>query len=90
MSKGFLLFAHNNGEIDYIKLASICAKRIKKYLDKPVALVTDSDVSLKEFDFVIKSSLDNTNTRILNNKIQPFHNISRLDAFTSYFRAILS
>ena len=42
MSQGFLLFAHNNGEVDYLKLAQICAKRIRKYYDNVlIALVTD-------------------------------------------------
>lgn len=81
MSKGFLLFAHNNSEIDYIRLASICAKRIRKYLNKPVALVTDTPVTSPEFDYVIQIDIEKDNKRNLNNKIQYFHNTSRLDAF---------
>jgi hypothetical protein len=81
MSKGILIFAHNNGEIDYLRLASICAKRIKKYLDKPVALVTNQHVKATEFDYIIETEIDTSNTRTLNNKIQPFFNTSRLNAF---------
>ena len=42
MTRGVLLFAHNNSQIDYIKQAQFCANRIKKYLNLPVCLVTDS------------------------------------------------
>ena len=81
MSKGFLLFAHNNDVIDYVKLASICANRIKKYYTKPVALVTDTNIDSPDFDFVINTKIDKSNTRNLNGVIQSFHNISRLDSF---------
>lgn len=41
MSKGVLLFAHNNQEIDYILQAVVCAKFIEKNLNVPVSVVTD-------------------------------------------------
>jgi hypothetical protein len=43
MSRGFLIYAHNNEEIDYGKLALICARMIKSNLrENQVCLVTDS------------------------------------------------
>lgn len=42
MNEGVLLFALNNDEIDYTKLSIFCAKQVKKYLNKPVALATDN------------------------------------------------
>jgi hypothetical protein len=42
MSRGVLLFAQNNAEIDYVKLATFSARQIKKFLDVPVSIVTDS------------------------------------------------
>lgn len=42
MSKGAFLIARNNGHIDYVKQAVFLAKRIKKYLNIPVSLATDS------------------------------------------------
>lgn len=42
MSKGVLLFARNNAQIDYCKQAYFLAKRIRKYLDLPTTIVTDS------------------------------------------------
>jgi len=41
-TKGVLLFAFNNAEIDYIKQAIFCAKKIKEHLKLSVALVTDN------------------------------------------------
>ena len=42
MTQGVLLFALNNLEVDYIKQAVFCAKKIKEHLKLPVALVTDN------------------------------------------------
>lgn len=42
MTKGVLLFAQNNSQIDYIKQAQFCATRIKQYLNLPVCLATDT------------------------------------------------
>lgn len=42
MSKGILVFARNNSEIDYTKQALFLAKRSRNYLDLPVTVVTDS------------------------------------------------
>lgn len=40
-SKGVLMFAQNNREIDYATMAHVSAKFISKNLDVPVSLVTD-------------------------------------------------
>ena len=42
MTKGVLLYALNNQEVDYIKQAVFCAKKIKEHLKLPVAIVTDT------------------------------------------------
>jgi hypothetical protein len=42
MTTGALIFAQNNNTIDYTKLAIFAAKRVIKYLDIPVSLITDS------------------------------------------------
>ena len=60
MSKGAFLIARNNGHIDYVKQAVFLAKRIKKHLDIPVSIATDSLDYLKDtfgvtdFDKVIQ------------------------------------
>tara|TARA_X000001036_G_C20651356_1_gene795128 strand:- start:175 stop:1023 length:849 start_codon:yes stop_codon:yes gene_type:complete len=43
MTQGVLLFAYNSKNMDYTKQAIYCAKLIKKYLNKEVALVTDNE-----------------------------------------------
>lgn len=58
MTKGVLLFALNNSEINYIKLAEDSSKRISKFLNVPVSLVTDAEsassiTDKKLFDKVI-------------------------------------
>jgi len=42
MSKGILMFAHNNDEIDYFKMAVVNAGLIKKHLNVNVCVATDS------------------------------------------------
>jgi hypothetical protein len=42
MTKGVLIFAQNNPEMDYAKLAVYAAKRVKQYLDVPVSIATDA------------------------------------------------
>ncbi len=41
MSKGILIFAHNNGQVNYGKMAYITAMYAKKNLEVPVSLITD-------------------------------------------------
>jgi len=60
MSKGVLLFAQNNAEIDYLQLAISAAQRVHKFLDVPVTLVTDNR------DYLVKTYPD---------KIEIFDNI---------------
>lgn len=42
MTTGAIIFAQNNSSIDYVKLAIFAATRVKKYLDIPVSIATDS------------------------------------------------
>lgn len=42
MTEGVLLFCYNNRQVDYAKLSIISGGLAKKYLQKPVSLVTDS------------------------------------------------
>lgn len=60
MSKGIVIFAQNNANIDYVKLATFAANRAKHFLDVPVSLITDSKAWLEKsqpdhpFDEVIE------------------------------------
>jgi len=54
MNQGVVLFAFNNISVDYIKQAVYCAKRIKKYLQLPVQVITDDVEHIKTFPFYKK------------------------------------
>ena len=71
MSKGVILIAKNNSEIDYIKQAVFLSERIRQYLDLPTSLITDNTEYLNKvypdhtFDqvFEIKTSYNNSHKR---------------------------
>jgi hypothetical protein len=48
MSQGIVIFAQNNRQVDYIKLAVFAAKQAQHYLGLPVSLITDSRSWLEE------------------------------------------
>lgn len=69
MTRGALIFAHNNPQIDYTKLAVFAASRVSKFLNIPVSLVTDNANWLTTnypnhtFDKVIEISPQRGNTK---------------------------
>ena len=91
-SKGVLVFARNNGHIDYVKQAAYLAKRVEKYLGLPTSVVTDSVNYLHEvypdvFDEVIPVEyINDENHRLyfdgsLTQKTANFKNRMRADAY---------
>ncbi len=46
-SQGIVMFAHNNNTVDYVKQAIFSAMQVKKYLKKPVTLITSNQEHLK-------------------------------------------
>lgn len=92
MSKGVLIFAHNNLEIDYIKLSVFAASRVKEYLGLPVTLVTDSRAWLlksfpeHEFDSIIDIQPEKAANKLfydgsLSSKSLEWKNLSRNMAY---------
>lgn len=95
MTKGVLLFAQNNSNMDYVKQAIFCAKQIKKHLGLDVTMVTDSPEYLnKTFTFykkyinnVITIPRTHTNqTKRYNDgfyasRVAPWNNFSRTSAY---------
>lgn len=92
MSTGALIFAHNNSEVDYVKLATFAAHRVRKYLDIPVSLVTDNVNWLLEnypnhpFDQIIESPGEASTTKFfydgsLTSKELEWKNLSRCQAY---------
>jgi hypothetical protein len=63
MTRGALIFAYNNEEIDYVKLAAWSATNIHKHLKIPVAVVTDSANVPDVFDTVIHVPRSGTDQR---------------------------
>lgn len=94
MSKGVLIFAYNNADIDYAKISLFAAKRVKKYLNVPVSLVTDSKEWLLKsqpdaehvFDKIITEYSDTTQKRkfqdgSLASKILTWKNFTRCQSY---------
>jgi len=86
MTTGALLFAFNNERTDYVKLASWNAQRIRRFLEIPVAVVTDSadHPDLQAFDRVIVSEHGNSGARYFEDYGQSvtWHNTNRTDAYS--------
>jgi hypothetical protein len=92
-SKGVLVFARNNGHIDYVEQAVFLAKRVRKYLDLPTSIVTDSVNYLEStfgtdvFDKIIPIDyVNDENHRLyfdgsLTQKTANFKNRMRSDAY---------
>ena len=65
--KGALLFAFNTDTVDYVKMAVFTAKRINRFLNLPVTIVTDNNTNLSTYDYsfdnVVIADADKTNER---------------------------
>lgn len=83
--KGALIFAFNNESIDYIKLAAWSAKNIRRHLDIPVAVVTDS-TRAEEFEFdkiIYTQPKGNSNRHFVDiNGSVTWFNGNRIDAYS--------
>jgi hypothetical protein len=97
-TRGVLLFAFNNERMDYVRLASYCASRIRRHWRLPVTLITDekeftSDVSL-HFDSVIQRGRTRYQTKRLYpdyGELLTFFNKDRVmaDVLTPYDETIV-
>lgn len=85
MSEGICIFAYNNKQVDYAKLATISAWYAKKNLNRPVVLITDQSTidwmisadfmqcSKNIFDdFIITDRPKSENERILHDNTQKY------------------
>jgi hypothetical protein len=93
MNQGAVLVAQNNSTIDYVKLAIFSANRIKKFLDIPVSIITDSrgyiesQYSDHPFDQIIDISSNEEyfqrrfNDGSLSSKILEWKNLSRYKTY---------
>jgi hypothetical protein len=96
MTQGILIFAFNSDGVDYVKMAILSAKRAKKFLNRPVSLVTDSKKHLMDnfpndvavFDNIIESIDNTTQTTRYYNGSNTFtkyvwKNSNRVDCYTA-------
>lgn len=65
MSKGIVLFAHNNRQIDYVKIALLSARLAIKHLKVPASLITDESTIAWAKESNIYRSLSDTFENII-------------------------
>ena len=83
MTTGALIFAFNNEQTDYVKMAAWSANRIRKFLNIPVAVVTNVVPEHGQFDRVITAEPATGGTRWFEDyeKTVSWHNAGRTDAY---------
>lgn len=83
MTRGALIFAFNNGVIDYTRLAAWTAGNVKRHLDIPVALITDLHVNDPAFDVVISADKVKGNGKFFADfgETRDWYNLNRVDAY---------
>lgn len=86
MTTGALIFAFNNEHTDYVGLAAWSSRRVHRYLNIPVAVITDTptDSRLKDVDQVIYAESQSGGKRWFEDYQQTvsWHNASRTDAYS--------
>jgi hypothetical protein len=82
MTTGALIFAYNNDQTDYVSMAAWSARNIRRHLDIPVAVVTDSVPADGLFDHVIVQGSQSVNTRYFSDygTHVTWHNTTRASA----------
>jgi len=78
-----LIFAFNNEQTDYLSMAAWSAKNIHRHLGIPVAVVTDYENPLGDFDYVINTQAQSGGQRYFSdyNTNVTWHNTNRMDAY---------
>ena len=86
MTTGALMFAFNNEHTDYVGMAAWSADRIRRYLNIPVAVITDcvDSSKLSKFDQVIAASPMSGGTRYFDDykETVTWYNAGRIDAYS--------
>lgn len=85
MTRGVLIFAFNNDKIDYVSMAAWAARRVQRWLNLPVSLVTDCPViDNNVFDKVLVVQPREATTRWFDDLASnvEWFNGNRIDAYT--------
>jgi hypothetical protein len=84
MTTGAVIFAYNNEKIDYVGLAAWSANNIRRHLDIPVCLITNTQpTTINEFDQVIcTGEQPKSNTRHFSDLGHvTWHNLDRMSVY---------
>jgi len=83
MTTGAVIFAFNNEQTDYVRMAAWSADNIHRHLDIPVAVVTNEKNPAGDFDCVIYAESESGGTRYFDDykATVTWHNASRIDTF---------
>ena len=85
MTKGYLIFAENTEHVDYVSIAEINAALIRRYSDARICLVTNEQVTSKQFDDVIVIDPSESNKRSVNvngkRELVPYYNSNRAKVY---------
>ncbi len=93
MTQGVLIFAFNNEETDYLAMAEWSAGNIRRHLNLPTSVVTNTEYTGTAFDHVIRADAESGGTRYFEdyNSTVTWHNAGRVDAYrlTPYDQTIV-
>ena len=83
MTTGALIFAFDNEQTDYVSMAAWSAKNIHRHLGIPVAVVTDYESPVGDFDYVINTQAHGGGQRYFSDYDTnvTWHNTNRMDAY---------
>ena len=83
MTQGVVFFAFNSGPIDYVRIAQWNAANVRRHLNLPVTLITDTHVDDPIFDQVILVENVEADRRIFfdQDKLVPWRNRGRCSAY---------
>lgn len=83
MTTGALIFAFNNEQTDYVRMAAWSADNIRRHLDIPVAVVTDEKHPKGNFDRVIYTAAESGGARYFGDydTTVTWNNAGRVNAF---------
>ena len=83
MTTGAVIFAYNNEQIDYVRLAQWTADNIRRHLGIPVCLITDVDPQYNRFEKVICTGVNESkNSRHFSDLGHvTWHNLNRMSVY---------
>jgi hypothetical protein len=84
MTQGVLIFAFNNEQTDYLAMAEWSAHNVRRYLNLPTSVVTNTEYTGTAFDHVIHADAESGGTRYFEDydNTVTWHNAGRVDAYT--------